>query len=110
MEPKQFLFFSWEKPIVVNKQVVSKLVSEIEKQVFSGSVSEEEIILLSFLKPAGLLNRIFPEREKRKKAKVHLKKMMIENQMSVAVADAISAAQAVAASIAITAAAASSGH
>ena len=25
MEPKQFLFFSWEKPILLNKQVVSKL-------------------------------------------------------------------------------------
>ncbi|NQU51535.1 MAG: GPP34 family phosphoprotein [Bacteroidetes bacterium] len=110
MEPKQFLFFKWKKPVLVNKQVVSKLVIEIEKQVFGGSVSEDEIMLLSFLKPAGLLNRIFPEREKRKKANAHLKKMMVENQMSHAVADAISAAQAVAASVAITAAATSSAH
>lgn len=110
MEPKQFLFFKWKKPVLVNKQVVSKLVIEIEKQVFGGSVSEDEIMLLSFLKPAGLLNRIFPEREKRKKANAHLKKMMVENQMSHAVADAISAAQAVAASVTITAAATSSAH
>lgn len=108
MEPKQFLFFKWKRPVLVNKQVVSKLVIEIERQVFSGSVSEEEILLLSFLKPAGLFTRIFPEREKRKKAKTHLKKIMVENQMSIAVADAISAAQVVAASLAITAAATSS--
>lgn len=102
MQSKQFLFFKWKKPVLLNKQIVSKLISGIEKQVFSGVVSEDEIILLSFLKPAGLLNRIFPEREKRKKAKLKLKKIMVENQVSVAVADAISAAQAVAASVAVT--------
>ncbi|NOR75910.1 MAG: hypothetical protein GQ525_12200, partial [Draconibacterium sp.] len=69
MQPKHFLFFKWEKPILVNKQVVYKLVAEIEKQVFNGSANEDEIILWSFLKPAGLLNRIFPERQKRKLAK-----------------------------------------
>ena len=108
MQSKQFLFFKWKKPVLVNKQIVSKLVSAIEKQVFSGVVSEDEIILLSFLKPAGLLNRIFPERDKRKKAKLKLKKIMVENQVSVAVADAISAAQAVAASVAATSAATAS--
>ncbi|NOR75057.1 MAG: hypothetical protein GQ525_07840 [Draconibacterium sp.] len=108
MEPKQFLFFKWEKPVLINKQAVYKLVSEIEKQVFSGSVLEEEILLLSFLKPAGLLNIVFPEREMRKKAKANLKKIMAENQVSIAVANAISAAQAVAASVAATTAATSS--
>ncbi len=110
MEPKQFLFFKWKKPVLVNKQAVYKLVSEVEKQTFSASVSEEEILLLSFLKPAGLLNRIFPEREKRKKAKTNLKKIMAENQVSLAVADAISAAQAVAASVDATTAVTSAVH
>ena len=107
MQPKRFLFFTWEKPVLVNKQMVFKLVYEIEMQIFNGSASEEEIILLSFLKPAGLLRRIFPEREKRKLAKQKLNRMMIENQVSIAVADAISAAQAVVASVAATTAAAS---
>ncbi len=102
MQPKHFLFFKWEKPILVNKQVVYKLVAEIEKQVFNGSANEDEIILLSFLKPAGLLKRIFPERDKRKLAKQKMNILMVDNQVSIAVADAISAAQAVAASAAIT--------
>ena len=90
--------------------MVHKLVSEIEKQIFRGTMSKEEIMLLSFLKPAGLFNRIFPERDKRKKAKVYLKKMMVKNQVSVSAADAIAAAHAVAASVAITAVATSSGQ
>lgn len=98
MQPKQFLFFKWKKPLLVNKQVVYKLVAEIEKLIFNGTASEDEIILLSFLKPAGLLKRIFPEREKRKKAKRKLNQLMVDNQVSIAVADAISAAHAVAAS------------
>ena len=104
MEPHQFLFFKWEKSQILNHQVVYKLVSEIENQVFKGTENEEEIMLLSMLKPAGLLKRIFPEREKRKMATVKLKKMMIDNQVSEAVSQAIAAAQAVAATVAITAA------
>lgn len=107
MQPKQFLFFKWEKPMLVKKQVVAQLISSIEKQIYSGSVTEDEMILLSFLKPAGLLRRIFPERDKRKRASKKLKQMMAENQVSMAVADAISAAQAVAASVAVSAAATS---
>jgi len=100
MQPKQFLFFKWNKPVLINKQIVYKQVAEIEKKIFSNTASEDEIILLSFLKPAGLLKRIFPEREKRKKAKRKLNQLMVDNQVSVAVADAISAAHAVAVSAA----------
>ena len=100
MQPKRFLFFKWKKPVLINKQVVYKLVAEIEKLIFNGTASEDEIILLSFLKPAGLLKRIFPERDKRKLAKQKLNTMIVDNQVSIAVADAISAAHAVAASAA----------
>lgn len=100
IQPKKFLFFRWEKPFLIDKQVVYKLVAEIEKLIFSGSANEDEIILLSFIKPAGLLKRIFPEREKRKKAKQKMNQLIVENQVSIAVADAISAAHAVAASAA----------
>ena len=100
IQPKKFLFFRWGKPFLIDKQVVYKLVAEIEKLIFSGSANEDEIILLSFIKPAGLLKRIFPEREKRKKAKQKMNQLIVENQVSIAVADAISAAHAVAASAA----------
>ena len=106
MEPHQFLFFHWSKSKILNKQIVYNLISDIENQVFKGTENDEDIMLLSMLKPAGLLKRIFPEKEKRTRATEKLKQMMIENQVSVAVSEAIAAAQAVAASVAITAAAA----
>jgi hypothetical protein len=106
MEPHQFLFFRWSKSKIINKQIVYHLVSDIENQVFKGTENDEEIMLLSMLKPAGLLKRIFPEKEKRTRATERLKQMMIENQVSVAVSEAIAAAQAVAATVTITAAAA----
>jgi hypothetical protein len=68
------------------------------------SETEEEIMLLSMLKPAGLIKRIFPEKEKRNRALEKLKNLMVENQVSVAVSEAIAAAQAVAASVAVSAA------
>ena len=104
MEPRQFLFFSWHKSKIINNQPVYHLLSDIENQVFKGTENDEEIMLLSMLKPAGLLKRIFPEKEKRSRATEKLKKMMVDNQISVAVSEAIAAAQAVAASVAVTAA------
>ncbi len=107
MQPKRFLFFKWKKPSVSNKQALYKLVDEVKSQVMNGTSVEEELILLSFLAPAGLLYRLFPERSKRKMAKERLKQMMVKNRVSAAVADAISASQAVAASVAASAAASS---
>ena len=104
MEPHQFLFFRWSKSKILNKQIVYNLISDIENQIFKGTENEEEVMLLSMLKPAGLLKRIFPEKEKRARATEKLKKMTVENQVSVAVSEAIAAAQAVAASVAVSAA------
>lgn len=104
MEPHQFLFFRWSKSKILNKQLVYHLVSDIENQVFKGTVNDEDIMLLSMLKPAGLLKRIFPEKEKRNRAVDKLKNMTVENQVSIAVSEAIAAAQAVAASVAVSAA------
>jgi len=105
LEDKNFLFFRWKKTVLVNKQKVNQLLSEIDNSIFKGTADKEQIMLLSLLKPAGLMKRLFPEKEKRNKAKHRLKNMMVENQVSAAVADAISAAQAVAASVAATTAA-----
>ena len=104
LEPRQFLFFRWNKSKIINTQPVYHLLSDIENQVFKGTENDEEIMLLSMLKPAGLLKRIFPEKDKRARATEKLKKMMVDNQISVAVSEAIAAAQAVAASVAVTAA------
>ena len=104
MEQHQFLFFKWQKSKIINKKPLFNLISEIENQIFRGTENEEEIMLLSMLKPAGLIKRIFPEKEKRNRAVDKLKNLTVENQVSVAVSEAIAAAQAVAASVAISAA------
>ncbi len=103
MEERQFLFLHWKKPVLLNKQPVYHLVADIEKQIFNGTKNEEEILLLSFLKPAGLLKRIFPDRLKRNQAKIRIKEMTIENPVSDEVARVIMASQAVAASVATSA-------
>lgn len=105
LERKSFLFFRWKKPVIVNKQVVFRLSSEIENYIFQGTSNENDLILLSFLEPGGLLHRLFSDRRKRKQAKAKLKQMMVSNRVSSAVADAIAASQAVAASVAVTVAA-----
>jgi hypothetical protein len=107
LEPKRFLFFRWQKPVVIHKQVMYRLIDDINKQIFNGTSVEEELIFLSFLKPGGFLNRIYRDRKKRKQARARLKQMMVENRVSGAVAEAILAAQAVAASVAVSAAATS---
>ena len=99
MEEKSFLFFRWKKPVLVNKQAVYHLQSETESNIFKGTADKEQIMFLSLLKPAGLMKRIFPEREKRKKAQQHIEKLMVTYKDSAAVADAVSAAQAVSASV-----------
>ncbi len=107
MEPKRFLFFKWEKPAVLNKQALYKLVEQVKTDITNGTSNEEELIMLSFIEPAGLLFRLYPEKKQRKTARRRLKEMMVSNRVSKAVADAITASQAVAASVAATAATAS---
>lgn len=99
MESKRFLLFKWGRPNIVDKQFVSKLVAEVERMIFGTPASVEDIYLLTFIKPAGLLRRIFSSREKRKQASKRINKLMTENQMSIAVSDAISAAKAVTQSV-----------
>ncbi len=107
---KRFLFFRWKKPVISNPMVVTKLVHEVQDLVMKGTRDERELILLSFIVPCGLHNRLFSTREKRKEAKRRLKEMMASNAVSAAVQDAISAANAVAASVAATTAATAGTH
>ena len=106
MRRRRFLIFRWNTPVIVDRQAGYHLVSEVENSIFKGTENQEEIMLLSFIQPAGLLKRIFPEKEKRRQAVRHIKNINVENQVSVAVAEAISAAKAVISSVAAASAAA----
>lgn len=104
MEPKKFLFFRWKKPVILDRKAIGQLERELRSTISKGTEVEDELILLSFIEPGGLLFRLFPEKAQRREAKKRLGKMMVSNRVSAAVADAISTSQAVAASIAVTAA------
>jgi hypothetical protein len=101
MEARHFLFFKWKSPVIVNKSAVYHLVDEVRNLIFKGTSEEEDLILLSFIRPAKLQSRLYPDRHKRRDAEKKLKNILIDNPVSKSVEDAISAAQAVAASIAI---------
>lgn len=107
MEPKSFIFFHWTRPAILDRKAIAQLEREVKDSILKGTEVEDELILLSFIEPGGLLYRLFPEKQKRREAKKRLAKMMVSNRVSAAVADAISASQAVAASVAVTAATAS---
>jgi hypothetical protein len=100
LEEKRFLFFKWRKPHVLDHQFVAKLVTEVETRIFGNPSSEIEIFLLSLVKPAGLLRRLFPEREKRRQAAKRLNLLMNRNQDSITIADSVAVAKAVTQSIA----------
>lgn len=108
MSDRRFLFFSWKSPVIVNREVVYHLVDKVDRIIFKGHESEEELMLVSLLQPAKLMSRVFSSKERRSEAKKRIKKISAANQVSVAVSEAIEAAQAVAASIAATTAAHSS--
>ncbi|MCK3683298.1 GPP34 family phosphoprotein [Maribellus sp. YY47] len=108
MEEKHFLFFKWEKPFVVNIPAQRNLEAEIRELIMKGTRDEEQLILLSFLVPGGLLHRLFSENQQRREARRRLKAMVLDNQVSVAVREAIAAAHAVAASAAAASVAATS--
>jgi hypothetical protein len=105
LEKKRFLFFHWKKPFLLNKPAVLKLQSDVENQIFQGTDDEENIMLLSLIKPGGLLKRVVPDKNKRKIAVKKLRQLMEENQVSEAVNAAVAAAHAVAISVAASSAA-----
>jgi len=107
MEPKKFLFFRWTKPAILDRKAIGQLERDIKNHILKGTEAEDELILLSFIEPGGLLYRLFPEKAQRRDAKKRLSRMMVSNRVSAAVSDAISASQAVAASIAVSVAATS---
>lgn len=108
MKEKHFLFFKWKSPVIVNKSVAYRLVDDVKNTIFKGTSEEEDLVLLSFIKPGKLLYRLYPDRHKRREADKKLKTILIENPVSKSVQEAIQAAQAVAATIAVSAAVSSS--
>lgn len=108
MKPKRFLFFKWKLPEIVNKSTIYHLVDHLKDLIFRGTSDEDDLILLSFIKPGKLQYRLYSDRHKRREAERKLKNLLIDNPVSKSVAEAIQAAQAVSATIAVTTAAGAS--
>ena len=96
LEPRQFLFFKWEKVFLTDRMKVLSMISEIENQLNATVKKPEELHLQSLLNASGLLKRMFPDKEKRKNIKVKLKQSETGNVVAKTVADAIRVSKAAA--------------
>lgn len=96
LEEKSFLFFHWKKSVLIQKDVVTRLIYDLDRMIFSGSMDEESQHLLSMIKPAELMKRLFPDKEKRRKAVEKIKQLNVDNPVSIAVTQAIRARRAAA--------------
>lgn len=96
LEPRQFLFFKWEKVFLTDRMKVLSMISEIENQLNATVKKPEELHFQSLLNASGLLKRMFPDKEKRKNIKVKLKQSETGNVVAKAVADAIRVSKAAA--------------
>ncbi len=96
LEPRQFLFFKWEKAFLTDRMKVLSMISEIENQINNTKKEPEELHFQSLLNSSGLLKRMFPDREKRKNIKAKLKQSETGNVVAKAVADAIRTSKAAA--------------
>lgn len=98
LEGRRFLFFRWQKPFLTERMAVRELISDIDKRVFSSFAAGKPEPILSLIEPAGLMPRLFPEKQKRRLARKRLKQMNVDNEVSIALKRAISAARAAMAS------------
>lgn len=98
LEERQFLFFKWTKPYLLEKRKASELRGEIENMIYSGEFLEDGKFILSLLEPTGLMRRLFCERENRQNAQRKIKQYGVENEVSIALKRAINARRAAAAS------------
>lgn len=97
VERRFLLIFRWNIPVITDRKTVSRLLDYVERQTFSRSAEYEDNLLLSLIIPANLLRRIFPERHKRRLARVKLKNITAGNPVAKAIQQAIWAAHAAAA-------------
>jgi hypothetical protein len=85
LENGSFLFFKWKKPILVRREIRWQLIDEIERLIFQGTESEKERHYLSMLIPAEMMRKLFPDREKRRRAIEKMKAMKLDNPVAEAV-------------------------
>ena len=101
LKERQFLYLiRWKVPELVKKDVVYHLLEEIEQQTFATTREPGSDNLLALIIPANLMRRIFPDKQKRIRARAILKPISKENPVANAIEQAIRAARAaVAASV-----------
>ena len=85
LNDRHFLFCKWKSPAILNRQVVNHLLDEIDGIICKGTESEEDLMLISMLQPAGLMKRVFVSKEGRNEAKRGIKKIMSNSQGSVVI-------------------------
>ena len=97
---RHFLFFSWERPVLLNRQFAYHLVEDINNIVFKGSTSDEDLLLILLIQPGGLMRRIFNSRERRIEAKKRIKDIESKNLSSGVISNAMQVVKAINSSVA----------
>jgi len=98
LEGHRFLFFGWQKPFLLEKTMAREMSLKVGNMVYEGQAAGDWKMFLSLIEPAGLLKRIFGDRQKRRNARQRLKQMNVDNEITVALKKAIAGARAAAVS------------
>ncbi len=95
---RKFLFFSWKVPCLEDKVYIRGMADEVKNSIYRGDTEGKEGFLLSVLIPAGILPRLFPDRQQRKSASRRLKQMHTDCPITHALRRAIASTHAAVAS------------
>ncbi|NQU87533.1 MAG: GPP34 family phosphoprotein [Mariniphaga sp.] len=98
IESRKFLFFKYKNTCLLEKSLVREMVDKVSNSIYRGKVENDWKFIVSVVEPAGLLSRIFPERQSRKNARRRLKQMKLDCDITVALKKAIAGTRAALAS------------
>jgi hypothetical protein len=98
VEQRKFLFFTWKVPCLEDTVYVRNMADKVRNSIFKSHREDIEKFLLGMLIPAGILPRLFSDRQQRKNASRHLKRMQTDCPITLALRRIIVSAHATVAS------------
>ncbi|MBN1820980.1 MAG: GPP34 family phosphoprotein [Prolixibacteraceae bacterium] len=98
IEKRRFLIFTYNMTCLTEKSHAREIADKIKGMIYRGEVEEDWKFLVSLVEPAGLLSRLFPERQSRKNARRRLKQMNLDCEIAKTVKKVIAGTRAAMAS------------
>ncbi len=82
MESRKFLFFKWKIPVLLSGNHASGVVSEIKNLLAGRIVHAGDIYLLALADAGDFMRRVYPERDKRRAARVKIRSFLKEDRIT----------------------------